>query len=66
MTKKPLERRIYKNAPIIEATSGKMTPHTYIDPLPEYDYECLPPKETYKVKIRIANITNGKPSIYFK
>jgi hypothetical protein len=43
-----------------------MTPHTYIDPLPEYDYECLPPKETYKVKIRIANITNGKPSIYFK
>jgi len=43
--------------------SAIMTSHVYIAPLPEYDSECLPPKETYKIKVRIAKITNGKPSI---
>lgn len=72
MTKKSLVRRICTNASIIEAVldrkiakyedkSGKVVPHIYIEPLPEHDYECLPPKETHKIKVRIAKITNGKP-----
>jgi len=46
-----------------EDKSNKIILHTYIEPLSENDYECLPPQETYKIKIRIAKITHGKPSI---
>jgi len=40
---------------------GKRDPITkqVIEPL--YEYECLPPQETYKIKVRIAKITSGTP-----